>query len=127
MKTLYDVYNTDPLRAMIEMCRESRDDSQRRAFFCCGLYPGKEGNVSLHVSYLLTGKLGHHYFPEERLKDFEVITLEDLSEEEMSAFDRRARLSATVSKVFAELSRDPDAGKGPEHFGWGFSGRRDMW
>jgi len=116
MPTLYDRYKANPLSAFGGLYRDTGEDSTGRVSQCSGLYLDKEGMFTLYLSDLLTGKLDDRYIPKERLKDFDVLTLDDLNEEETQALNQKAEIYAKMCQAFAKFARDPNAGKGPEHF-----------
>jgi hypothetical protein len=115
-KTLYEIYSIEPLEVIECLCKPTIGDSVGRVSLCGGILPGEKGNVTLYLTDLLTNRFWEVYIPEEDLKKFEILYLEDLDRAQTKALEKRVMQFAEISKIFSELVKDPNAGKGPEHF-----------
>jgi len=118
MADLYDEYTPEnPCEMpMNHLYRAASGSLAGRAVMFAGAFPHqKEGRFDLCLIDLLTEQLFRNLATREDLRNYLRIMPADLTPEESAALDLRARQYAEMCVTFAELSQDPDAGKGPEH------------
>ena len=129
METLYDEYDLEKPNAMPmnRLYRSQKGPFPGRVAQFAGITPGRTSKgetkdvFNLWLSDLETGELECYQTSREGLRDFCRVMPKELDGSEQKALESRARAYATMCMVFADLSKDPDAGKGPEHFCGPFS------
>ncbi len=117
--SLYDDYDpAQPLRMPIDrLYRNAREPFSGRTFIFAGITSGGTGDVfNLLLLNLMTGESCYHQTSREGLKEFHRVEQGGLSAAERRALESRSRGYAEMCAAFAALTRDPDAGKGLEHF-----------
>lgn len=122
MSSLYEDY--DPRDAfempMDRLYRSEKGPFPGKVVVFAGIYPkGNENNeemFDLWITDLLTKMLDCHRISRDGLKGFLAVSPDSLEPDEKRALESRFRQNAAISSAFAKFVRDPNAGKGPEHF-----------
>lgn len=107
-KTLHDEYRVNPFRTVEKLCRD-KNETERRVLVCLLTLPEGGNKVGLHMSELLTKKPEHHYIPDEKLKDYALLNMEDLNEEERLEARRREESYREIKREFSELAKNLQA------------------